>query len=74
MKVFYVISHACWLLGGAERGALMTLRRLREIYGFECEMLSSYAVPYEEVRGGIRVRSFRDTEELKTIARAEKPA
>ena len=67
MKLFYVISHACWVSGGAERTASMVLRRLREQYGFECEMLSSYPVPYEEVRDGIRLRGFCDVEQLKAI-------
>ena len=73
VKVFYVISNACWVSGGAERAASMMLRRLREHYDFECEMLSGHPVPYEEVRDGVRLRGFRDFEELKTITRAEKP-
>lgn len=73
MKVFYAISNACWVSGGAERAALMMLRRLREHYDFECEMLSSHPVRYEEIRNGVRLRGFRDIEELKTITRAEKP-
>ncbi len=73
MKVFYVISNICWISGGAEKAALMTLRRLREHYGFECELLSSYAVPYEEWHDGVRLRGFRDVEELKSMARAERP-
>ena len=73
MKVFYVVSDACTISGGAERAAVMALRRLRESYDFECEMLSSHPVPFEQIRNGIRLRGFRDIEELKTITRSEQP-
>jgi len=73
MKVFYVISKACEISGGAERATSMMLRRLQEHYAFECEMLSAHPVTYEEVRDGVRLRGFRDIEELKTMTRAEKP-
>jgi len=73
MKVFYAISDACRVLGGAERAASVLLRRLQDHYGFQCEMLSCHPVPYEEVRDGIRLRGFADLEELTSIALAEKP-
>ncbi len=73
MKVFYVLSDACSISGGAERAAIMVLRRLRDHYDFECEMLSSHPLPFEQMRDGIRLRGFRDIEELKTITRMERP-
>lgn len=73
MKVFYVISDACRLRGGAERAASNMLQRLQERCGYDCQMLSSHPLPYDELRDGVRLRGFRDVEELKTIASAEKP-
>jgi glycosyltransferase involved in cell wall biosynthesis len=72
-KVFYVISDAIRISGGAEKTASLLLRRLREHYEFECEMLSHHPIPHDEVRNGIRLRGFRDLEELTEITRAEKP-
>jgi glycosyltransferase involved in cell wall biosynthesis len=73
MKVFYVISNACEVAGGAERAARTALRQLSEQYAFVCEMLSAHPVAFERTDDGIRLRGFRDVEELKTIVVAERP-
>jgi len=71
MKLFYVISDAIRVSGGAEKAASLLLRRLREHYEFDCEMLSCHPIPHDEVQNGIRLRGFRDLEELTQITHAE---
>ena len=73
MRIFYVISNACEVAGGAERAARTALRQLSEQYGFACEMLSDHPIPFEQTSDGIRLRGFRDIEELKTIVATERP-
>lgn len=73
MKIFYVISNACEVAGGAERAARAALRQLHACYGFACEMLSAHPAPFEQTSDGIRLRGFRDVEELKSIVGAERP-
>ena len=73
MKLCYVISDAIRVSGGAEKAASLLLRRLREHYEFDCEMLSCHPIPHDEVRNGIRLRGFRDLEELTQITHAERP-
>ncbi len=73
MKVFYIISDAIRVSGGAEKTASSALRQLRDHYGFDCEMLSWHPIPHNEFRSGLRVRSFRDLEELTQITKLERP-
>lgn len=73
MKVFYIVSNAFRITGGAELAALTALQHLRDGYGFDCELLSGHPCPKEEVCKGIRLRAFRDVDELKGHITDERP-
>jgi glycosyltransferase involved in cell wall biosynthesis len=73
VKVFYIISDACRVSGGAERAASVMLQKVQKHYGYSCEMLSAHPVPFEQVRDGVRLRGFRDEEDLNAITLAERP-
>jgi glycosyltransferase involved in cell wall biosynthesis len=73
MKVLSVISHAHPLFGGAAITAHTFLKRLKTERGWDVRLATPYHERLRREHRGVSVETYRDVDELKAIARRERP-
>lgn len=73
MKVLAVVGSAYPLFGGAQRTSHAFLRRLRAERGWDVLLATGHPRRVRLAPGGVPIETYRDVEELKAIARRERP-
>jgi glycosyltransferase involved in cell wall biosynthesis len=71
--VLGVVSHPFPVLGGAHLSHLALLRRLRDEFGHAVDSLGSAPYRVTATVQGIRIRSYRDSEELRQAVLSVRP-
>lgn len=73
MKILTVVSHAYPVRGGAAITHLTFLKRLSDVFSHECSLYTDYVSRRTATFDRVKVKTFRDLEELKEMVRELRP-
>jgi len=73
LKIVSIISNGYPIVGGAQRGNIAFLKSLSEKFQYDCYIYTDSRFKISRSYGNVKLRTFRDTEELKSMMRDLKP-